>query len=788
MRAALFAGALALLNAPAVAASDNPSLNTWAQTFPDPARVNADIAVQGRGQDPLIIAARQRGTLNQLYAALTRLSGSLLNDPNDTMLAGHKPPRSVTAKRRAYWDAIIANQNRWYPQLEKQTNAPCDGKPRALCKRARYMDTSGTLEYSQPYARELAQRYFPASMREAYVSATVPPTPPPSITKPAPHREKTLADWIAIVFGFGLAAFVIAAIVAAYRRRQGGEGDKVSGHYGTADYAPLREGLENCESLFQGVFLGRSSRPGRDPAAPSAPIITTPESHTLIVARTGTGKNTSVIEPTLLLYKSSIVVIDPKGENAAITARYRRDQLGHDVHIVNPWGIFPDHFKDRGFAPAMFNPLDLLDRTDPNVVSVALSLAASINGATKAGGEYWRDSAIALLTGILLWVTETPGETKTLNRVADIIAGGADAEDLRTTLIPYMIKSEAFGAGMRKFVGRFTKMGDKEWGSILSQLSTAMQFMADPRVVAATNESSFRLSEIVKGRSTVYIVIPDGQMEVQAAWLRLMLGAVSEAYKRYTPASDGIRGMLLIDEFPTLGRADVVVRDIGIVRGAGLDMTLVVQGLNQLIAIYGEHQASVIVSQCSWQWWCNIGDFGTAETLSKALGQMTVQTVSQTINAGDGSMSRNMGEMGRSLLFPDEIRALGRKIAFAFNPTERPHYIVPVMYEDLRGYLTGQAMTHVPPCILPDLAAYDENPMRKKSGGAGEGAKSPPPGSKGGMTTKEALEILGLTEGADQKAIRAAYKSLMTKVHPDMGGSEYFAKQLNEARRILLGK
>jgi hypothetical protein len=62
------------------------------------------------------------------------------------------------------------------------------------------------------------------------------------------------------------------------------------------------------------------------------------------------------------------------------------------------------------------------------------------------------------------------------------------------------------------------------------------------------------------------------------------------------------------------------------------------------------------------------------------------------------------------------------------------------------------------------------------------------PRSRGGrMTRAEALEVLELKEGATTEAINAAWKHLMTKVHPDKGGSTYFAKQLNEAREVLLG-
>lgn len=60
--------------------------------------------------------------------------------------------------------------------------------------------------------------------------------------------------------------------------------------------------------------------------------------------------------------------------------------------------------------------------------------------------------------------------------------------------------------------------------------------------------------------------------------------------------------------------------------------------------------------------------------------------------------------------------------------------------------------------------------------------------AKSRMTRAEALDILGLEEGASDEAIEAAYKALIVKNHPDQGGTDWLAARLNEARDILLDK
>lgn len=585
------------------------------------------------------------------------------------------------------------------------------------------------------------------------------------------------------------------------KRRKPKPKPALSDNYGSARYADVRNSLADPYDGHRGVFFGKSSAPELSvipiEQQTGAPVLSTPEHHTLIVARTRTGKGTRVIVPTLLRYGGSAIVIDPKGENAAITARIRRGTLNSAVHVINPWGELAETFKERGLAPATFNPLDVLVRDDPNAVAVAQALAAAVCPTTPGDKDrYWQGSAANVLTAVLLWITDQPGEQKTLARAREIVS--LSRRDFTERFLVPMAASSAFGGAIREMVSPYLDLAQETYSGIMSNLSEATKFLSDPQVKAATAKSTFDMADLIREAVTVYLVIPPDRIDTQRTWLRLMTTAAMHTFKRYPLGGrPPHRCMILMDEFPALGRIEDLPRDIATMSGYGIDFTLIVQGLDQLKDLYGA-AAGTILSNCAYKWFCNVNDLESANYLSETLGKVTVQTVGhgegQNFGPGGGGHSENLnyGETGRPLLMPDEVLALGRDVAIVLNPTDRPHYVRPVDYWRLPDAFAPLASAY-PHLYWDPPLAYDDNPYfvrggkqdgghnGRQSGGARQRAAKP----NGKMTRAEALDLLGLSEGATAAEVRAAWKRLMQKVHPDTGGSARFAQMLNEARDVL---
>ncbi len=70
----------------------------------------------------------------------------------------------------------------------------------------------------------------------------------------------------------------------------------------------------------------------------------------------------------------------------------------------------------------------------------------------------------------------------------------------------------------------------------------------------------------------------------------------------------------------------------------------------------------------------------------------------------------------------------------------------------------------------------------------GHAGPETPKSNSSGMTIQQAYQVLGLKSGCTEKEIIQAHKRLMIKVHPDKGGSDFLAAQLNTAKSVLLEK
>ncbi|HWG34285.1 MAG TPA: type IV secretory system conjugative DNA transfer family protein [Gemmatimonadaceae bacterium] len=395
------------------------------------------------------------------------------------------------------------------------------------------------------------------------------------------------------------------------------------------------------------------------------------EGHVLTVAPTRSGKGVSCVIPNLLEYAGSALVTDPKGENYAVTARWRR-QAGHDVHALDPFDLVGQR--------AAFNPLDLVDVTSSDAVDDARMLADMLvigEGREYGDQSFWNEEARGLLTGLILHVASgLDPATRTLAEVRDLLT--QPPESLREVFAA-MGKSDAAHGLVARAAARLLQKADRERSGVISTAQSHTHFLDSPRMKRVLSSSTFDFGSLKLDPTTVYLILPPDRLDGYARWLRLMIacGLLAMTRVRGQPKE---RVLFLLDEFAHLRRMHPVQRDIGLAGGYGVRFWLVLQDISQLRSIYGDTWPTFLANVDLLQAF-GTSDWDTAEYLSKMTGDSTIQVATENQSIGV-SRGRNphrqqgagwsMAETGRRLLFPDEVRRLSRDQQLLFIKGSSP--------------------------------------------------------------------------------------------------------------------
>ena len=410
--------------------------------------------------------------------------------------------------------------------------------------------------------------------------------------------------------------------------------------YGQASWAKPRDLKRDGLFNTRGIVLGRMN---------GKLLCYETDKHLMTLAPNRAGKGVSAIIPNLLTWPGSMLVIDPKGENAIVTARRRR-AMGQKVHVLDPWGI-------TGLAGGSFNPLLALLPDSADLVEDASLLADSlVMPATKADDEFWNTEARSFLAGLIMHIvtTETPENRHLGTLRAMLTLGEAEFADLLDDMND---NHAAFGLVART-AQRLLQKTDRERSGVISTAQGQTHFLDSPRMTDVLSSSSFDLGDLKSSRMTIYLVLPADRLATHGRWLRLVVGLCLSALTRDRhPPENPV--LFLLDEFAALGRLQAVETAVGLLAGYGVLLWPILQDLAQLQDLYPQRWRSFLANTGVIQAF-GVNDMGTAEYLSKMLGQRTV-TVRQHGRSGDAVISRgseNYGATGRPLLMPQEIMRL----------------------------------------------------------------------------------------------------------------------------------
>ena len=441
--------------------------------------------------------------------------------------------------------------------------------------------------------------------------------------------------------GFAIGAALVAAASAGYHLLvEAHFRHETESAFGSASWAKpralKRAGLFGSEGIVLGRMNGKLLRHKTD-------------KHLLTLAPNRAGKGVSAIIPNLLTWPGSMLVIDPKGENAIVTARRRR-AMGQNVHVLDPWGI-------TGLQGGYFNPLLELSPDSADLVEDAALLADGlVLPGAKSDDEFWNGEARSLIAGLVMHIvtTEIP-DHRHLGTLRSLLTLG---EDDFADLLEDMIGNRAAYGLVARTAQRLLQKTDRERSGVISTAQAQTHFLDSPRMTDVLGSSSFNLADLKSSGTTIYLVLPAERLATHGRWLRLIVGLCLSAFTRdQQPPRHPV--LFMLDEFAALGRLQSIETAMGLLAGYGVLLWPILQDLSQLQDLYPKRWRSFLANAGIVQAF-GVNDMGTAEYLSKMLGQRTV-TVRQHGRSGEVDRERgseNFSATSRPLLMPHEIMRL----------------------------------------------------------------------------------------------------------------------------------
>ena len=331
--------------------------------------------------------------------------------------------------------------------------------------------------------------------------------------------------------------------------------------YGTSHWANSRDlkraALFGSDGVVLGRYHGHLLRHRTD-------------KHLLTLAPNRAGKGVSAIIPNLLTWPGSVLVIDPKGENAMVTARRRRE-MGQSVHVLDPWGI-------TGLDGGRFNPLLALAPDSVDLVEDAALLADGlVLPGTKADDEFWNGEARSLIAGLLMHIvtTELP-EDRHLGTLRVMLTLG---EKEIADLLEDMIDNHAASGLVARTARRLMQKTDRERSGVISTAQAQTHFLDSPRMTEVLKASSFDLGDLKSGATTIFLVLPADRLATHGRWLRLVVGLCLSALTRDRRAPP-YSVLFMLDEFAALGRLQAVETAMGLLAGYGVLLWPILQDLS----------------------------------------------------------------------------------------------------------------------------------------------------------------------------------------------------------------
>lgn len=454
--------------------------------------------------------------------------------------------------------------------------------------------------------------------------------------------------------------------------------------------------------------------------------------HVLVMAPTRSGKGVGIIIPTLLAWEHSVIVTDIKGENWGKTSGFRK-KLGHKVIKFEPTAA------DR--STACFNPFDEIRLKTPKEVADVQNISnILVDPQGKGDLDHWKLSAQSLMVGAILYLKYVEPQKASLGRLISFLTSPPEEEpdaDIRrvleimrttdhvdegdTTLIE-IYGVDGFNATRHPIICQTaTEMlnkADEELASVVSTVTSILAVYRDPVLARNLGHSDFTIHDLMNHETPValYLVVPPSDLDRMNPIFRLIVEMMVRRSIEKMEFKDGRevkaykhKMLLLLDEFPALGRLDTMERALAYIAGYGLKALLIVQSLNQLNKTYTENNS--IIDNCHIRIFFTPNDIKTPELIARMLGKRTEIVRNDSTNNKDFfAHSQSTTQVGRELMKPEEIGLLKKNEELIFIAGFPPMKVRKIFYYEDQNFVRREIQA-------PDKSDIIVHTIQEETGG-----------------------------------------------------------------------
>ena len=393
------------------------------------------------------------------------------------------------------------------------------------------------------------------------------------------------------------------------------------------------------------------------------------QGHVLVLAPPRTGKGIGFVQANLAGYQGSMVVTDPKGENAAVSHYHRRERLGHNVVVLDPTSKLKSYGAGFDIPTHCFNPLSVFDHANyieavDDIERIADALLVIKDGERE---QHWRDGARMYLKALLVFlVFFMPAEDRNLITFSRLANGlETPLDDVFLALVHNGHDNPVMRDVISKSGAWWDKVNLKERASFVSVALRSLSWLNSPVWHDHLKRSDFHPHDLKAGKTTVYIVCPFDKLEDYSPWFRLVLSSCIVAVLRATNRSP-IPTLFMLDEYAaTIGRLAALEYAIPYIEGTGGRFAMIFQYLSQMQKLWPEPEYHGIFASAGAHVFFNVNDKLTSEYVSNYMGKFGAMTPS-----GNG-----VSFVQRDLLTPDEVRTLPPGDLIAFVRGFRPAWL-----------------------------------------------------------------------------------------------------------------